>query len=133
MLQIARKIAPCDMALRMNLYAFTCSTSQKLLHIPFNFAFNFWLSKYHSFNYVAIMMFLFLKRVALLLYLKLLCLKDLNHRIAQTSSLIFHIKCLISLSHAMRPGLKIRHFWVAKLLFLTIIFYEKIKCTIFCL
>ena len=28
----------------------------------------------------------------------------------------------ISLSHAMRPGLKIRHFWVAKLLFLTIIF-----------
>ncbi len=39
----------------------------------------------------------------------------------------------ISLSHAMRPGLKIRHFWVAKLLFLTIIFYEKIKCTIFCL
>ena len=28
----------------------------------------------------------------------------------------------ISLSHAMRPGLKIRHFWVAKLLFLMIIF-----------
>ena len=33
----------------------------------------------------------------------------------------------ISLSHAMRPGLKIRHFWVAKSLFLSIICYQNIK------
>ena len=32
---------------------------------------------------------------------------------------------LISLSHAMRPGLQIRHFWVAKSLFLTITFNQK--------
>ena len=31
-------------------------------------------------------------------------------------------RLLISLSHAMRSGLKVRHFWVAKLLFLTMIF-----------
>ena len=32
---------------------------------------------------------------------------------------------LISLSHAMRPGLQIRHFWVAKSLFLNITFNQK--------
>ena len=35
------------------------------------------------------------------------------------------LKELIGLSHAMRPGLQIRHFWVAKSLFLTITFNQK--------
>ena len=38
----------------------------------------------------------------------------------------------ISLSHAMRPGLQIRHFWVAKSLFLTIIFNQKKHDKTFC-
>ena len=39
---------------------------------------------------------------------------------------------LISLSHAMRPGLQIRHFWVAKSLFLTITFNQKKLDKTFC-
>ena len=39
---------------------------------------------------------------------------------------------LISLSHAMRPGLQIRHFWVAKSLFLTITFHQKKQDKTFC-
>ena len=44
---------------------------------------------------------------------------------ARGASLIYHDKGanLTSLSHAMRPGLKIRHFWVEKSLFLLIILY----------
>ena len=38
----------------------------------------------------------------------------------------------ISLSHAMRPGLQIRHFWVAKSLFLTITFHQKKQDKTFC-
>ena len=38
----------------------------------------------------------------------------------------------ISLSHAMRPGLQIRHFWVAKSLFLTITFHQKKQVKTFC-
>ena len=38
----------------------------------------------------------------------------------------------ISLSHAMRPGLRIRHFWVAKSLFLTITFHQKEQDKTFC-
>ena len=38
----------------------------------------------------------------------------------------------ISLSHAMRPGLQIRHFWVAKSLFLTITFNQKKQDETFC-
>ena len=38
----------------------------------------------------------------------------------------------ISLSHAMRPGLQIRHFWVAKSLFLTITFNQKKQDKTFC-
>ena len=41
-------------------------------------------------------------------------------------------KILISLSHAMRPGLQIRHFWVAKSLFLTITFNQKKQDKTFC-
>ena len=39
---------------------------------------------------------------------------------------------IISLSHAMRPGLQIRHFWVAKSLFLTITFNQKKQDETFC-
>ena len=39
---------------------------------------------------------------------------------------------VISLSHAMRPGLQIRHFWVAKSLFLTITFNQKKQDKNFC-
>ena len=39
---------------------------------------------------------------------------------------------LISLSHAMRPGLQIRHFWVAKSLFLTITIHQKKQDKTFC-
>ena len=39
----------------------------------------------------------------------------------------------ISLSHAMRPGLQIRHFWVAKSLFLTITFHQEKQDKTFCL
>ena len=39
---------------------------------------------------------------------------------------------LISLSHAMRPGLQIRHFWVAKSLFLTITVNQKKQDKTFC-
>ena len=38
----------------------------------------------------------------------------------------------ISLSHAMRPGLQIRHFWVAKSLFLIITFNQKKQDKTFC-
>ena len=38
----------------------------------------------------------------------------------------------ISLSHAMRPGLQIRHFWVAKSLFFTITFDQKKEDQTFC-
>ena len=38
----------------------------------------------------------------------------------------------IRLSHAMRPGLQIRHFWVAKSLFLTITFNQKKQDKTFC-
>ena len=38
----------------------------------------------------------------------------------------------ISLSHAMRPGLQIGHFWVAKSLFLTITFNQKKQDKTFC-
>ena len=38
----------------------------------------------------------------------------------------------ISLSYAMRPGLQIRHFWVAKSLFLTITFHQKKQDKTFC-
>ena len=43
-----------------------------------------------------------------------------------------HIQFTISLSHAMRPGLQIRHFWVAKSLFLTITFHQKKQDKTFC-
>ena len=43
-----------------------------------------------------------------------------NHRYFYNS-----ITNTISLSHAMRPGLQIRYFWVAKSLFLTITFNQK--------
>ena len=39
---------------------------------------------------------------------------------------------LISLSYAMRPGLQIRHFWVAKSLLLTITFHQKKQGETFC-
>ena len=39
----------------------------------------------------------------------------------------------ISLSHAMRPDLQIRHFWVAKSLFLTITFNQKKQDKTFCI
>ena len=38
----------------------------------------------------------------------------------------------ISLSHAMRPGLQIRHFWVVKSLFLTITCNQKKQDKTFC-
>ena len=42
------------------------------------------------------------------------------------------LRTSISLSHAMRPGLQIRHFWVAKSLFLTITFHQKKQDKTFC-
>ena len=44
----------------------------------------------------------------------------------------YHDVSIISLSHAMRPGLEIRHFWVAKSLFLTITFHQKKQDKTFC-
>ena len=43
------------------------------------------------------------------------------------------IKRPITLSHAMRPGLQIRHFWVEKSLFLTVTFNQKKQDKTFCL
>ena len=45
---------------------------------------------------------------------------------------LWHLKQPISLSYAMRPGLQIRHFWVAKSLFLTITFHQKKQYKTFC-
>ena len=51
-----------------------------------------------------------------------------SKKMEPTQIIVYLLKILFtvtSLSHAMRPGLQIRHFWVAKSLFLTITFNEK--------
>ena len=49
-------------------------------------------------------------------------------RMGETTALLAVLPFqIISLSRAMRPGLQIRHFWVAKSLFLTITFHEKMQ------
>ena len=51
---------------------------------------------------------------------------------AQLQNFAQRIREAISLSHAMRPGLQIRHIWVAKSLFLTITFHQKKQDKTFC-